>query len=88
MQVFFFIEQKMFAETHTTFVRIFLPKCQNRKRLLETKAPGIGFALKGVCISSAFSFLEPDCFVKSLTVGSRGARSQALDQLRRSDGSC
>lgn len=41
MQVFFFIEQKVFTETHTTFVCIFLPKCQNRKCLLETKAPGM-----------------------------------------------
>jgi len=30
MQAFFFIEQKVFGETHTTFVCIFHPKCQNR----------------------------------------------------------
>lgn len=68
MQVFFFIEQEVFTETHTTFVCIFHPKCQNQ-------STGHGFALKGVYISLAFSLLE------SLTIRFRGAWSQALDQL-------
>lgn len=54
MQIFFFVEQKVFTGTHGTSVCIFYPKYQNRKRLLETKALSVA-VLSG---ASAFPLLS------------------------------
>lgn len=80
MQIFFFVEQKVFTGTHGTSVCIFYPKCQNRKRLLETKALSVA-VLSGVsAFSFAFSLLDLDCSVNPFTIRLRGARAQAPDQ--------